>query len=142
MAFWRSKGGDPSFPKDDRGSGSLDDYDYNLKPKNSRVRLRLAGSAEHQDELKGSTSEGEAELTTAMPARNLDQERVDAPIEVRLFLGRRVSGVVGVVPRGLESVVDDTIRRLEDSGGKPRIPVEIVSTRAGLRVELLMGSTK
>ncbi|MBI5161370.1 MAG: hypothetical protein HY996_08155, partial [Micrococcales bacterium] len=56
--------------------------------------------------------------------------------------GRRVTGVVGNVPRGLESVYDETIRRLDATGSKPRIPVNVVRTRQGWRVDLLMGETR
>jgi len=137
--------GDPALPAADRGSGSLDDYDYDLVPRKAGVRIRLAAAEPNADEIATvvqlARDEG-VELETIVAARTIEQERVDAPIEVRLFLGRRVSGVVGVVPRGLESVVDQTLRRLEDRGDKPRIPVEIVKTRRGLRVELLMGATR
>ena len=67
---------------------------------------------------------------------------MDAPIVVRLFTGRRVSGPVGSVPRGLESVVDDTLRRLDDTLGKARIPARIVRKGGGYRVELLMGAVR
>ena len=83
-----------------------------------------------------------APASSAISARSLDQERVDAPIEVRVFSGRRVSGVVGVVPRGLESVYDEAVRRLDGRGDKPRIPVAVVQTKQGWRVDLLMGRTK
>lgn len=148
MAIWpwtKSDIGDPALPPKDRGAGSFDDYDYDLVPKNARVRIRLADAASAQEELSAvaasSRDEG-IELETIVPARSIEQERVDAPIEVRLFVGRRVSGPVGLVPRGLESVVDQTLRRLEGRGDKARIPVEIVSTRQGLRAELLMGLTR
>lgn len=142
MRFLRRQQGDPNLPASDRGTGSLDDYRYDLLPKNGRVRMRLADSQPHQDELRTIADSGETELATAFSARSIEQERVDAPIEVRLFTGKRVSGVVGVVPRGLESIVDETVRRLDDRGDKPRIPAAVVSTRNGLRVELLMGETR
>jgi hypothetical protein len=50
--------------------------------------------------------------------------------------------VVGSVPRGLESVVDETLRRLDDKGEKPRIPVKIVGKPGALRVQLLMGELR
>ena len=53
-----------------------------------------------------------------------------------------MSGVVGSVPRGLESVVDENLRRLDDKGVKARIPVRIEKKREGYRVVLLMGSLK
>lgn len=142
MALWKSRGTDDSLPKNDRGAGSFSDYGYDLAAKNGRVTLRLADSDPHQDTLKGILDAGPDEITTAVPARSLDEERIDAPIEVRLFAGSRVSGVVGVVPRGLESIVDDNIRRLDDRGDKPRIPVSLVETRHGIRVDLRMGDIR
>ena len=53
-----------------------------------------------------------------------------------------VSGVVGSIPRGLESVIDETLRRLEDMGEKVRIPAKIVGKPGALRVQLLMGALK
>lgn len=143
MPFWSKKeSGDLSLPKEDRGKGSFDDYLYDLIPKNRDVTMRLADSTPHQDEI-AELADAEADsLFTATPARNLDQERVDAPLEVRVFSGRRVSGVVGVVPRGLESVYDEAVRRLDGRGDKPRIPVAVVQTKQGWRVDLLMGRTK
>jgi hypothetical protein len=143
MGLFRSRGGDPAMPKGDRGTGSLDDYGYDLTAKNARVTMRLSGSDPYQDELRRAMeSADDVEPTTAVSARTLEGERVDAEIPVRLFLGTRVSGVVGTVPRGLESIVDETLRRLEDRGDKPRIPVTIVETRDGLRVELRMGAVR
>lgn len=142
MAFWRSKLHDESLPKHDQGSGSLDDYGYDLSAKNDRVTLQLADSDPHQDELKAILELAPEAATTAVSARSMAEERVDAPIPVRLFLGTRVSSVVGQVPRGLESVVDETLRRLEDRGEKPRIPVALVQTRHGIRVDLLMGRVR
>jgi hypothetical protein len=46
------------------------------------------------------------------------------------------------VPRGLEAVVNETLSRLETAGRKPRIPAEVVRTKQGLRVDLLMGETR
>lgn len=139
--FRKATVGDPALPKQDRGGGSLDDYRFDLVPKNAKVTIRLENSTPFQDELRDIGSEAE-ETTTATPARSVADDRIDAPIPVRLFLGRRVSGVVGTVPRGLESVYDETVRRLEGRGDKPRIPVEIVSTRRGWRVDLLIGRTR
>ena len=88
----------------DLGKGSFDDYVYDLRPKNRRVTMTLAGSDPHQDELRAIVETGELTAETAISPRTIEQERVDAPIEVRLFTGRRVSGVVGSIPRGLESM--------------------------------------
>lgn len=143
MAFWKKSGpGDESLPKTDRGSGSFDDYVGVLVPKNTKVAIRLANSDPYQDELAALAGEDPEVLSTATPARTLDQERVDAPIEVRVFSGKRVSGVVGVVPRGLESLYDEAVRRLDGRGAKPRIPVAVVQTKHGYRLDLLMGQTK
>jgi hypothetical protein len=143
MAFWKKSGpGDESLPKTDRGSGSFDDYVGVLVPKNKKVTIRLANSDPHQDELAALAGEDPEVLSTATPARTLDQERVDAPIEVRVFSGKRVSGVVGVVPRGLESLYDEAVRRLDGRGAKPRIPVAVVQTKHGYRLDLLVGQTK
>jgi hypothetical protein len=136
MGLFRRRGVDPELPRDDRGFGSFDDYVYNLLPRNKRVTIVLAGSNPHQQELRELAESGATEFETAV------SPRVDAPIEVRLFTGRRVSGVVGTVPRGLESVVDENLRRLDDKGVKARIPVRIEKKREGYRVVLLMGAVK
>ena len=141
MAFW-NRGSDSSLPKDDRGSGSFNQYKYDLIPANIRVTLRLAGSNPHQTELVEIVSSGVSPISTAIGRRNAADERVDAPIEVRLFTGTRVSSAVGLVPRGLESVVDEALSRLEKSGRQVRIPITIVKTRSGLRVDLLIGQTR
>lgn len=144
MALFKKSGPvDESLPKDDRGSGSFDDYIGVLEPKNKNITIRLANSNPHQDELAALAAEDPETLTTATPARSMDDERVDAPIEVRIFSGRRVSGVVGTVPRGLESIYDEAVRRLDGRGAKPRIPVTVVKTkRDGYRLDLLIGQTK
>ena len=144
MALFKKSGPvDGSLPKEDRGSGSFNDYVGVLVPKNAKVIIRLANSDPCQEELEALAVEDPQTLTTATPARSIDDERVDAPIEVRIFSGRRVSGVVGTVPRGLESVYDEAVRRLDGRGAKPRIPVEVVLTkRHGYRIDLLMGQTK
>ncbi|MGN6502143.1 MAG: hypothetical protein ACTHKX_04455 [Pseudolysinimonas sp.] len=139
MALFAKRGTDASLPKNDRGSGSFNDYGYDLTPRNRKASITLAASDPHQDELRTIAETGELEAETAISPRTMEQERVDAPIEVRLFTGRRVSGVVGSVPRGLESVVDETLRRLDDRGEKVRIPARIVQKRGVYRVELLMG---
>lgn len=144
MAFWKSSNpADADLPKHDRGSGSFNDYIGVLVPKNKGITIRLAGSDAHQDELAALAAEDPELLATATPARSVDDERVDAPIEVRVFSGKRVSGVVGTVPRGLESIYDEAVRRLDGRGNKPRIPVAVVNTkRHGYRLDLLIGRTK
>ena len=130
-------------PKHDRGTGSFDDYVGVLEPKNKKITIRLAGSDAYQDELAALAADGDETLTTATPARSYDDERVDAPIMVKVFSGRRVSGVVGTVPRGLESAYDEAVRRLDSRGDKPRIPVAVVHTKNhGYRLDLLIGLTK
>ena len=129
-------------PRGDRGAGSLDDYDYNLVAKNKRITITLADSDPNQDELRTIVETGELTAETAISPRTIEQERVDAGMPVRLFTGRRVSGVVGSIPRGLESVIDETLRRLDDKGEKVRIPAKIVGKPGALRVQLLMGALK
>jgi len=141
MGLFRRRGVDTSLPRDDRGFGSFDDYVYNLAPRNKRVTIVLANSNPYQDELRELAESG-GSLETAVSPRTLQAEGQDAPIEVRLFTGRRVSGPVGMVPRGLESVVDENLRRLDDKGLKVRIPARIDRTRDGYRVVLLMGALK
>lgn len=143
--FGGKRGTDESLPRADRGAGSLDDYDYGLRARNRRVTILLADSDPCQDELRAvveAVGDGAADLETAISPRTQEQERVDAPIVIRLFTGRRVSGPVGSVPRGLESVVDETLRRLDDTVGKARIPARIVRKGASYRVELLMGTVR
>jgi len=136
----------PSYPetldRDDRGKGSLSDYRGVLEPANARVTIRLAGCNLYQTELAAILALGGENLETATARRSLDQERVDAPIEVRLFTGTRVSGPVGWVPRGLESVIDETLARLDVRGKKQRIPVAVVSKGGKYRVDLLVGLTR
>jgi hypothetical protein len=139
MALFPKRGTDTSLPKGDRGSGSFDDYAYDLIPRNKKITMVLAASDPCQDELRTIVEAGDTGAETAISPRTIEQERVDAPIEVRLFTRRRVSGVVGSVPRGLESVIDETLRRLDDKGEKPRIPARVVQKRGAYRVELLMG---
>lgn len=127
---------------DDAGRGDLDDYDYNLRPKNKDVVIRLAESNQNQDDLQRALT-SDAEVIAAMiNRRNADDERTDAPMPVRLFFEGRVSGVVGTIPRGLEAPVDDALGRLGESGKPPRIPVAVQQTKAGLRVDLLIGTTR
>lgn len=138
----KRRGTDTSLPKSDRGLGHLDDYSFGLAARNKRITMVLAGSDPHQAELRALAESGEEPIETAISARTIEQERTDAPIEVRLFTGRRVSGPVGTVPRGLESVVDETLRRLDDTVGKARIPVRIIHSSGVYRVELLMGAVR
>jgi hypothetical protein len=143
--FGSRRGTDESLPRIDRGAGRLNDYDYGLRARNKRVTIMLADSDPCQDELRAvveATGDAAADLETAISPRSQQQERVDAVIVVRLFAGRRVSGPVGSVPRGLESVVDETLRRLDDTMGKARIPARIVRKGGSYRVELLMGAVR
>ncbi|GGL02374.1 hypothetical protein GCM10007382_22870 [Salinibacterium xinjiangense] len=132
----------PAFDRNDLGKGSLNQFRGVLVPVNSRIRIRLAGSNQFQQELKDIVETGEAPLTTATARRTQQQEGADTEIEVRLFTGSRVSGPVGLVPRGLESVVDEALSRLDISGQNQRIPVEVVRKRGLFRVELLIGQTR
>jgi hypothetical protein len=142
MGLFPKRGTDESLPRSDRGFGSFDDYDYGLIAKNRRVTITLADSDPHQDELRTIQESGELEAETAISPRTIEQERVDDGMPVRLFTGRRVSAVVGSIPRGLESIIDETLRRLDDQGENPRIPVRIVGKPGALRVQLLMGALK
>lgn len=139
MALFRKRGTDESLPKEDRGFGSFDEYRYDLRPRNRRVTIMLANSDPYQDELRTIAESGDTQAETAISPRTVQQEGVDAPIEVRLFTGRRVSGVVGSIPRGLESIVDETLRRLDDKGEKARIPARVIEKNGRYRVELLIG---
>ena len=132
----------PVHDRGDAGKGSLAQYRGVLLPNNGRVRLRLAGSNPFQQELKTIVESGASPLETAISRRSQQQEGQDAEIEVRLFTGSRVSGPVGWVPRGLESVVDEALSRLDILGRKQRIPVEIIRKGGQYRVELLMGATR
>ena len=133
---------EPVLDKNDQGKGSFGQYRGLLNPANGRVRIRLAGSNPFQDTLKDIVDSGAGPLETAISRRTAQQDAVDAPIEVRLFTGSRVSGPVGMVPRGLESVVDEALSRLDIMGRKQRIPVEIIRKGGLYRVELLMGQTR
>ena len=142
MAFWNRAPVDTSLPSDDRGSGSFDDYKYNLLPNKTRTTLRLANSAPYQTELQRIIDSGESELETAISRRSAEEERTDAPMDIRLFSGSRVTGVVGRIPRGLESVIDEALSRLDGAGKKARIPASVQKTRSGWRVDLLIGLTR
>ena len=132
----------PELDRNDLGKGSFNQYRGVLTPNNSRVRLRLAGSNPFQQQLNDIVDSGETELATAITRRTQQQEGADAGIEVRLFTGSRVTGPVGMVPRGLESVVDEALSRLDIKGEKQRIAVEIIRKGGMYRVELLMGQTR
>ena len=142
MAFWNRAPVDTSLPSDDRGSGSFDDYRYNLLPNKTRTTLRLANSAPYQTELQRIIDSGESELETAISRRSAEDERTDAPMDIRLFSGSRVTGIVGRIPRGLESVIDEALSRLDGAGKKARIPASVQKTRSGWRVDLLIGRTR
>jgi len=127
------------FPKTDRGSGDLKDYKYNLLPANGRVTIMLAGSDPYQDELTELI--GETSLQSFIAARTQEEERTDAPMSVRFFTGRKMSGIVGWVPRGLEPAVIEALSRIENSSNA-RIPIEIIRKKGKLRVNLLLGQTR
>lgn len=137
MLFGRQTPGE--FPKQDAGLGSLDDYRFDLTPKSGRTVIRLAGCDPHQDDITAADTAQQLEAVIAR--RTLDEERIDAPMLVRLFADGRLLGPVGQVPRGLEGVVNEAISRLEMSGRKPRIPADVARSRHGLRVDLLIGRT-
>jgi hypothetical protein len=127
------------FAKTDAGSGRLKDYKYSLLPNNGKVIIQLAGSDAYQDELAALI--GEESLQSFVAPRTIEEERTDAPMPVRFFTGRRMSGIVGWVPRGLEPAVIEALARLENASDK-RIPIEIVKRKGKLRVNLLMGATR
>jgi len=132
----------PGGGADDAGRGKLDDYDYNLRPKKNGTVIRLADSNPNQDELQRVQDAGADELWAMISRRGPEDERTDAPMPVRLFMSGRVSGIVGIVPRGLEAPVDDALVRLAEAGKPPRIPAVVVSTGGGLRVDLRIGTTR
>jgi len=122
----------------DSGSGKLADYKYDLRPANKRVTMTLADSDPYQDELASLVDE--EELLTFINARTIEEERVDAPMPVRFFTGRRMSGIVGFVPRGLEPAVIEALTRLEGRSNN-RIPATIIKKGGRFRVVLQMGQT-
>jgi len=136
MRFGRTPG---EFPKHDAGAGSLEDYRFDLTPKSAKTVIRLAGCDPYQEDI--GVADTAQELEAVIARRTQEEERVDAPMPVRLFADGRLIGPVGQVPRGLEGVVNEAISRLEMAGRKPRIPADIGRTRHGLRVDLLMGRT-
>lgn len=123
----------------DLGSGSLSDYTYSLYPRFLQVTIRLAGSAPFAIELTQLRALSRPPCEAFVERRLPSEERVDAPMPVRLWLDNELSGVVGFVPPGLEAPVDACLGRLSDRGLAPRIPCEIVATRHGLRVVLEIG---
>jgi hypothetical protein len=127
---------------DDVGRGTFADYHYNLRPKKDDTVIRLADCDPNQEELRRTLDTGAGEMWAMISRRSVDDERTDAPMPVRLFASGRVSGVVGIVPRGLEAPVDDALGRLAEAGRPPRIPAKIVTTRGGLRVDLGIGTTR
>lgn len=132
----------PVFDKKDVGVGKLNDYGYDMRPKNTRVTLQLAGSNPFQTEIADVQARGIGDLQAFIGRRTLEEERTDAPVAVRFFIESRMTPIVGYVPRGLEAVALDTLSRLETAGRSTRIPAEIVKTRQGLRVNLLVGRTR
>lgn len=142
MNLFRRAPGSSGYPKTDAGSGSFDQYAYTLVPKNKRVTMQLAGSDPFQDEIARVRDTGAGEFELFFAKRTLEEERTDAPLPGRFFAESRMSGVVGYVPRGLEPIVFQALSRLELAGRSTHIPAEIVSTRNGLRVIVLMGRTR
>ena len=130
------------YPKTDAGTGSFDQYAYNLVPKNKRVTMQLAGSDQFQDELARVKATGAGEFELFFAKRTIEEERIDAPLPARFFADSRMSGIVGYVPRGLEPLVFEALSRLDSAGRSTRIPAEIAATSNGLRVVLLMGRTR
>ncbi|MDM4762592.1 hypothetical protein QT381_06195 [Galbitalea sp. SE-J8] len=128
------------YPRTDAGAGSLRDYRYDLVPANRRVTMTLAGSDPAQEEIARIATLGEPRAFVGK--RTIEEERTDAPVAVRIFSDRSMSGVVGYVPRGLESVVLEAVARLERSGEDSRLPVKLTRTRRGWRVVLLLGLTR
>jgi hypothetical protein len=127
------------YSKTDRGAGKLADYRYDLVPRNGKVTITLAGSDAFQDELAELAKE--ETLQSFIAPRTIEEERTDAPMPVRFFTGRRMTGIVGWVPTGLEPAVIEALARLEGRTDN-RIPIEIVKRKGKLRVNLLMGATR
>jgi len=123
----------------DTGSGKLADYNYGLVPRNKKVTIVLAGSDPYQQEL--SDLMAEETLQTFINSRTIEEERTDAPMPVRFFTGRRMSGVVGFVPNGLEPVIAEALTRLEGRSDN-RIPGSITKKGGKLRVVLNIGETR
>jgi hypothetical protein len=131
-----------ALPRGDRGKGSLNDYRYDMTAKNGRVRMVLEDSDPYQEELRTIVENSGPRAETAVSLRTREQEAVDEPIEIRLFTGRRVSGPVGRIPRGLESVFEENLRLLDDRTGVSRMPVDIVRKGGSYRVAILLGEVR
>lgn len=127
-------------PKNDEGSGEWKDYGYDLLPTGRNTTMQLAESDPHQAELAPLLDLDN--LQAFISPRTIEEERTDAPLPVRFFVDGRMTGVVGLVPRGLEPVVFEAVVRLESAGRSNRIPATVVKTRHGLRVNLMMGKTR
>lgn len=125
----------------DGGEGDLKDYRFNLVPNGRGVTIILAGSDPAQDELAELAAES-TEQQAFIAARTPEEERTDAPLPVRFFTGRRMTGIVGYAPRGLEAPVLEAAARLEMNGKPNRIPCEIIQKKGKYRVRLLMGETR
>lgn len=126
----------------DAGRGSLADYTFDLVARSEHTRIRLAHSDPHQQELLdgvGSSTAHVVRVRAFVELRTPDDEAIDAPTAVRLDDGGELSGVVGYVPRGLEAVPQAALARLRARGRPDRLPAEVVRTRHGLRVDLLIG---
>jgi len=132
----------PDLPKTDQGRGSLDDYLYDLVPRNKRTTITLADSDPCQDAIKTALEQAGDEVEAFITRRSIDDERTDAPTAVRLFVNQRPTPIVGYVPRGLEAPVEAALARLADSGKSTRMQAAIRTTKNGLRVELAIGSTR
>lgn len=132
----------PELAKTDQGSGSLDDYLYDLVPRNKRVRIQLADSDPCQETLRTVLEQGVAEPEAFIARRSIADERTDAPTPVRLFVNQRPTPVVGFVPRGLEAPVEAALARLAESGKATRMHATIRETKHGLRVDLAIGLTR
>lgn len=132
----------PELAKTDQGSGSLDDYLYDLVPRNKRVRIQLADSDPCQDALRAVLDQGVTEPEAFISRRSIADERTDAPTPVRLFVNQRPTPVVGFVPRGLEAPVEAALARLAESGKSSRMQATVRETKNGLRVDLAIGQTR
>lgn len=132
----------PELAKTDQGAGSLDDYLYDLIPRNQKVRIQLADSDPCQDALRAVLDQGVTETEAFISRRSVDDERTDAPTPVRLFVNQRPTPVVGFIPRGLEAPVEAALGRLVDSGKSTRMKATIRQTKNGLRVDLAIGLTR
>jgi hypothetical protein len=139
--LWDEKPPDFSaLDKHDLGAGSLADFSYTLYPRFRSVFIRLADSSPYGEEIAKVRALGAEFVDAFVERRRQEEERIDAPMPVRFWIGDELTGIVGYVPRGLEAPVDMCLGRLSDRGAGARIPAFIASTRYGLRVNLLIGS--